>query len=125
VVWKLKRSVSNKPSFLLVGDLLYMISDAGIASCVEGATGKIVWQERIGGEFSASPAYAAGRIWFFSEEGKTTVIAPGRTFRRQAENQLGDGFLASPAIVGKSFFLRSRTHLYRVQSLEVKTANLD
>jgi outer membrane protein assembly factor BamB len=122
VAWKVKRGVSNKPSVLLVGDLLYMISDAGIASCVEARTGQVLWQERIGGEFSASPAYADGRIWLFSEEGKITVIAPGKTFQLLTENHLGDGFMASPAISGRSFFLRTRTHLYRVEKLETKAA---
>ena len=122
VAWKVKRGVSNKPSILLIGERLYMISDAGIASCIEADTGKVLWQERIGGEFSASPAYADGKIWLFSEEGKTSVIAPGKMFQLLAENQLGDGFMASPAIAGKSFFLRSRTHLYRVEKLDKKIA---
>src|SRR5215467_12804238 len=55
VAWKLKRGVSNKPSILLVDDLIYMIGDAGIASCVDAKTGVQVWQQRIGGEYSASP----------------------------------------------------------------------
>ena len=122
VAWKVKRGVSNKPSILLIGDLLYMISDAGIASCIEAETGKVLWQERIGGEFSASPAYADGKIWLFSEEGKTTVITPGKTFQLLAENQLGDGFMASPAIVDRSLFLRTRTHMYRIEKLDVKRA---
>jgi len=120
VAWKVKRGVSNKPSILLVGELLYMISDAGIASCIEAQTGKILWQERIGGEFSASPAFADGKIWLFSEEGKTTVIAPGKAFQLLAESQLGDGFLASPAIAGRSFILRTRTHLYRLERIDTK-----
>ena len=96
VVWKIKRAVSNKPSILLIDDLIYMIDDKGIASCVEAKTGELVWQKRIGGEYSASPVYADGKIWLFSEDGKTTVIRPGRTFEALAENQLDDGFLASP-----------------------------
>ena len=96
VVWKIKRAVSNKPSILLIDDLIYMIDDTGIASCVEAKTGELVWQKRIGGEYSASPVYADGKIWLFSEDGKTTVIRPGRTFEALAENQLDDGFLASP-----------------------------
>ena len=95
-----------------------MISDAGIASCIEAATGKVLWQERIGGEFSASPAYADGKIWLFSEDGKISVIAPGRAFQLLTANQLGDGFMASPAILGRAFYLRTRTHLYRVEKRE-------
>jgi outer membrane protein assembly factor BamB len=115
VAWRVKRGVSNKPSILLIDDLIYMINDTGIASCVEAKTGDVVWQQRVGGEYSASPVYADGRIWLFSEEGKTTVIQPGRKFALLAENQLGDGFLASPAIAGRAFYLRTRTHLYRVE----------
>ena len=101
---------------LLVDDLLYMTTDAGVASAVEARTGQVVWTGRIGGTHSASPVYADGRVYFFSEEGKTIVVEAGRTFKVLAENQLGDGFMASPAVVGKAFILRSRTHLYRVES---------
>ncbi len=115
VAWKVKRGVSNKPSILLIDDLIYYVSDAGIVSCVEAKTGTQVWQQRIGGEYSASPVYADGRVWFFSEDGKTMVIKPGRTFEQLAENKLDEGFLASPAIAGKAFYLRTRTHLYRIE----------
>ncbi|MDZ4802100.1 MAG: PQQ-binding-like beta-propeller repeat protein [Bryobacteraceae bacterium] len=115
VQWKVKRGVPNKPSVLLVGDLIYMIGDTGIASCIDAKTGEQVWQQRIGGEYSASPVYADGRLWFFSEDGKTTVLKPGRVFEQVGENRLEDGFLASPAIAGKAFYLRTRTHLYRIE----------
>jgi outer membrane protein assembly factor BamB len=115
VAWKVKRGVSNKPSILLIGDLIYMIGDTGIASCIDAKTGEQVWQQRIGGEYSASPVYADGKIWLFSEDGKTTVIKPSRTFELLAENRLEQGFLASPAIAGKAFYLRTRTHLYRIE----------
>src|SRR5215207_9358006 len=94
---------------LLVDDLLYAIDDGGIASCLEAKSGKEVWRERLGGNFSASPIEAGARLYFASEEGKVVVLAAGREF-----NQLGDGFMASPAVSGGSVYLRSRTHLYRV-----------
>lgn len=115
VAWKVKRSVSNKPSILLVGDLIYMIGDTGIASCIDAKTGDQVWQQRIGGEYSASPVYADGRLWLFSQEGRTTVLKPGRVFEQFGENRLDEGFMASPAIAGKAFYLRTRTHLYRIE----------
>jgi outer membrane protein assembly factor BamB len=115
VVWRVKRGVSNKPSILLVDDLIYMIGDTGIASCIDAKTGEQVWQQRIGGEYSASPVYADGRLWFFSEDGKTTVLKPGRVFEQVADNRLDQGFLASPAVAGKAFYLRTRTHLYRIE----------
>ena len=115
VVWKAKRNVPKKPSLLLVGELLYGIDDNGVANCWEAKTGQTIWNERIGGNYSAAPLAAEGRIYFFSEEGKTTVIAADREFKRLAENQLGDGFMASPAVSGKALFLRTRTELYRIE----------
>jgi outer membrane protein assembly factor BamB len=115
LAWKVTRNVPCKPSLLLVDDLIFMIDDGGIASCLEAATGAEVWRERVGGNYSASPLYAEDRIHFCSEEGKTTVIKAGREFKKLAENQLGDGFMASPAVAGKALFLRSRTHLYRIE----------
>jgi outer membrane protein assembly factor BamB len=115
VVWKTNRNAPKKPSLLLLGDLLYAIEDNGVATCWEAMTGVTVWSERLGGHYSASPLAADGRIYFFSEEGKTTVLAAGREFKKLAENQLGDGFMASPAVSSEALFLRSRTQLYRIE----------
>jgi outer membrane protein assembly factor BamB len=115
VVWKSKRNVPKKPSLLLVDDLLFMIDDGGVASCLEAKTGVQVWSERVGGNCSASPVYAEGRIYFFNEEGKTTVVEAARQFKTLAENKLDAGFMSSPAIAGKAFFLRTKTHLYRIE----------
>jgi outer membrane protein assembly factor BamB len=115
LAWKLKRSVPRKPSLTLAGDLLFMIDDGGIAGCVEAATGREVWKERVSGNYSAAPILAAGRLYFFSEEGKTTVIEAGREFRKLAENTLDDGFMSAPAVSGKALYLRTKTHLYRIE----------
>jgi outer membrane protein assembly factor BamB len=82
---------------------------------VEAKTGAEVWRERIGGNYSASPIYADGNIYFCSEEGKITVVKPGRQFSKVSENTLPDGFMASPAAVGNALYLRTRTHLYRIE----------
>ena len=115
VAWKSKRNVPKKPSLLLLDDLLYAIDDNGVATCTEAETGKVVWNERIGGNYSAAPIAADGRLYFCSEEGKTTVVALGREFNKLAENTLDDGFMASPAVTGKSLVLRTKTNLYRVE----------
>ena len=115
VAWRVTRGVPQKPSVLLVGDLLFMISDGGIATCVEARTGATVWRARVGGTFSASPVSGDGRVYLFSEEGKATVIEAGREFKVLASNQLDEGFMASPAIAGRALFLRTVTHLYRIE----------
>ena len=115
VVWKTKKNAPKKPSLLLLGDLLYANEDNGAVTCWEATTGKVIWSERVGGHYSASPLAAGDHIYLFSEEGKTTVLAAGRDFKKLAENQLGDGFMASPAVTGNALFLRSRSCLYRVE----------
>lgn len=116
VAWTLKRGVSLTPSPLLVGDELYLVSDNGIASCVDAKTGNPHWQVRLGGNHSASPLYADGRIYFLSEEGESVVIAPGKEFKTLATNQLEGQTLASMAVSGGSIFVRSQTHLYRLSN---------
>jgi len=116
IVWKSKaKNLPAKPSSVLAGDLLFCVNDNGFATCLEAKTGKTVWQERIHGFFSASPLAAPGRIYFFDQDGKTTVIAPQRKLKVLAVNQLGDGFMASPAVAGKALILRTKTHLYRIE----------
>jgi outer membrane protein assembly factor BamB len=115
IVWKTKRGVPRKPSLLLSDDLLFANDDGGIVTCFEAKTGKEIWKERVPGKYSAAPLYANGLIYCFSEEGKATVIEAGREFKKLAENALDDGFMASPAVSGRALFLRTRTHLYRVE----------
>lgn len=114
VVWKLDRGVPLTPSPLLVGDELYFVTDNGIATCVDAKTGKEYWRARIGGNHSASPVYADGRIYFLSEEGQSVVIAPGQQLKHLATNQIEGRTLASMAVAGGSIFVRSETHLYRI-----------
>ena len=115
VVWRVTRGVPSKPSVLLVGDLIFMVNDVGILTCVEAKTGEIVWKGRIPGTFSASPIAAAGRIYIFSEDGIATVIDAGREFKLLASNTLDDGFMSSPAVDGNALILRTKTHLYRIE----------
>jgi outer membrane protein assembly factor BamB len=115
VVWKIEKNIPCESSPVIVDDLIYIVDDKGTATCIEAKTGKIIWQEQLEGEYGASPVYGDGYVYFFNKEGKTTVIKQGRTFKIVATNQLGDGFMASPAIVGKSLILRSKTYLYRIE----------
>lgn len=114
VVWKLDRGVPLTPSPLLVGNELYLITDNGIATCVDAKTGNVYWRARIGGNHSASPIYADGRIYFLSEEGESVVLAPGQQLKHLATNQIDGRILASMAVASGSIFIRSETHLYRI-----------
>jgi outer membrane protein assembly factor BamB len=118
VVWTLTRGAPLTPSPLLVGDELYVVTDAGIASSIDARTGAIRWQHRLGEGVSASPVFADGRIYVLDEQGRTTVITPGPTFQPVSTNVLEGRALASMAVASQSFFIRTATHLYRIASIE-------
>ncbi len=122
VVWKLKTHVGKYASPILVDGLIYTAAEESFVTCVEAATGQIVWTERIGGKYAASPIFADGRLYFFDQEGTTRVLKLGRTLEILATNTLADGFMASPAVAGKAFFLRTKTHLYRIESLAAESS---
>lgn len=114
IAWRATRGVPLTPSPLIVGEFIYIVNDSGIATCFDAKIGKEIWRQRLPGTYSASPVFADGRIYFLNEAGETTVIAPGADFRKLAFNTLDGEFLASMAVSGRAFFLRSGTHLYRV-----------
>ena len=116
VLWTHKRSVPRRASPLLVDDLLFLVADDGVAACLEARTGEEIWRERLGDNFSASPIHANGRVYFFDQRGRATVVEASRTYKVLATNQLDDGFMASPAVSGNALYLRTRSHLYRIEA---------
>jgi outer membrane protein assembly factor BamB len=118
LAWNLKKAAPLNPSPLAVGNELYLVSDNGIATCLDAVSGTQHWQERLGGNFSASPTFADGLLWFLDENGKTTVVRPGTTFQQVAVNTLEGRTLATPAFVDKSIYLRTDTHLYCIERPE-------
>lgn len=115
VAWTSSEAVPSRCSQLLVDDLLFMNNESGIATCLEANTGKLVWRQRLGGDFCASPVYAGGRIYLFSETGDCPVLAWGREYKLLAKNKLDTGCMASPAVAGNGLYVRTKTHLYRIE----------
>jgi outer membrane protein assembly factor BamB len=115
IAWSLNKNVPNRSSPILVEDHLYMANGQGILSCVDIKTGKPVWQERVNGAYWASPILAAGRLYLFNDSGTAYVGEVGRSWKKLAENTLDDGCMASPAVAGAALFVRTKTHLYRIE----------
>lgn len=115
VAWRYGKSTPTRPSQCLVGEELYMVSDTGIFSCLEVATGSPRWVERSSGRHSAALLEAAGRLYAFDEDGVCLVVAADPTgFRLLAENRLDDGCMASPAVIEDDLIVRTKSHCYRL-----------
>jgi len=115
LAWKMIKGAPKMPSPILVGKQLYVINDGGILTCVNAISGDLIWRERIGGEFSASPTYANGLLYFSNRDGKTIVIKPGKELNVIAENTIdGTAHMASITPYENSFLLRSEKGLYRI-----------
>lgn len=115
--WQLDKGVPHNPSVVTLGEELYLVSDGGIASCVDLQSGKVHWQERLGGNFSASLLAAGGHVYFQDEHGKAIVVRAGKTFEKVAENEFvkDERTFASYAVDGGALFIRSEKHLFRIE----------
>ena len=120
VAWSSPRGSPFVPSGIIVGDLLYLVNDMqSILTVVEAATGKPVYQDRLGVAmregFSASPVHVNGKIYFTNDEGQTFVVEHGRTFKLLHVNELGEQTLASPALVDGTWYWRTRSFLRAIR----------
>ena len=115
IAWRVKKSVPNIPSPILVGDEIVMVSDKGVATCLDADSGEVRFSERLGGNFCSSPLYADGRIWVGNREGQTFVLTPGKEFHIEATNQLDGEIMATPIAVGPALFLRTDKAVYRIE----------
>jgi outer membrane protein assembly factor BamB len=116
VAWRITQQVPVLSSPTVGDDDIYWVSDEGMGSCADARTGEICWQKRVGGRTFASPLYAEGRVYFFAQDGKATVVRAGRQFEKLAENQLQGAVVATPAIVDGAIYVRTDAHLYRIQN---------
>jgi outer membrane protein assembly factor BamB len=112
--WRMPNGGSYVPSIIHYQSLLYMTNEVGVVTCAEAATGAVVWKERLGGIFFASPVAADGKIYLLSETGEMFVLRAGRKAEVLARNELGERFLASPAIAGGMIYLRGDGTLFAV-----------
>jgi outer membrane protein assembly factor BamB len=112
LAWEEKRNVPMIPSMVHVRPYLFTISQDGFAQCLEAATGKPVWRQRLGGTYSASPIHAAGKLYLLSDSGETTVLEAGAKFKVVAKNPLGERCQASPAASDGKLFVRTEKHLF-------------
>lgn len=113
IAWSESKRIPARPSPLLIEDELYVIADGGITTCLNAATGETYWNDRIDGNYSASPLFADGKIFVASHEGVVTVFKPGKTFSPISKSEMGEAIMASPIAVKEALLIRSEHAIYR------------
>ena len=111
VAYTLRKATPYVPTPLYLDGRLYLISDAGIASAIEAATGRSIWSERLRAEFFGSPVLIDGKIYCPSTKGEMLVLATGDTFELLARNPLGEGTHSTPCVDGGRLYVKTFTHL--------------
>ena len=114
IAWETNRGIPQKPSMTFHGDWVFSVDDRGIVGCHRRSDGEQVWQERVGGDFSASPTIADGKLYLFDHDGKGYVFLADGSKTLVAQNTLDSGCRASPAAVGKRLIVRTVSHLYSI-----------
>jgi outer membrane protein assembly factor BamB len=114
LVWEQRKGMPKVPSMIYLKPYLFAITDVGVATCMKAATGELLWQQRVGGNFSASPVAAEGRIYFLGDDGETTVIKAAPEFTVLSKNPLNESAQASPAISQGQLFIRTERHLFAI-----------
>ncbi|MBI2833096.1 MAG: PQQ-binding-like beta-propeller repeat protein [Acidobacteria bacterium] len=112
VVWEVPTGAPYVSSLVYDAGLIYMANDVGAITVVDAETGRKVWQQRVGGIFSASPVAADGKIYFVSETGETIVMRSGREPAVIARNDLGERAVASLAVSNGQLFIRTDDRLF-------------
>ena len=114
VVYTIERQAPYVPSTVAKGDLLFLFSDKGFASCIDAPTGKVLWQERLNTAFSGSPVRVKDKLFCIDEEGVVFVLAADDEFKVLARNPLGEPSRATPAVAGGRMYLRTYSRLFSV-----------
>jgi outer membrane protein assembly factor BamB len=115
VRWRSKSNVPNTPCLIPRDGQLLMISDRGIATCLEVSNGEEVWRKRIGGNYSASPLLNGDTVYLQSEEGESVVARWTATGLDELfRNPLPGRIFASYAVIGNDLLIRSESGIYRI-----------
>jgi outer membrane protein assembly factor BamB len=119
IVWRYRKGAAYVPSPILRGPYLYLMSDTGIITCIEAATGTVVYEggrPPVPATFTASLVAYGDKLLATSEEGDTFVIKAGPTHEILRTNSIGEPVYASLALAGETIYIRGAQHLFAIRS---------
>jgi outer membrane protein assembly factor BamB len=120
VAWRYKKGVPNVPSPVVVGDRLFMVSDQGVATCLDARTGTPKWTERLPGSYTASPLARGDAVYAFADDGKAVLFGAADEYAEVGRNELAGRVHATPAAVGDSLIVRTDAALYRLTGTKTR-----
>ncbi len=111
VAYELKGSLPYVVTPIACGDLLFSWVDKGVVTCLELASGEVVWRERIGGDYFGSPVCVNGNLYCISREGQVVVLSASREFAELGRVDLGEPSHSTPAVAGGVMYLRTKSRI--------------
>jgi len=111
VAYELNGSLPYVVTPMACGDLLFAWFDKGVVTCLEAASGEIVWRERIGGDYFGSPVCVNGNLYCISREGEMVVLAASREFKELGRIDLGEPSNSTPAVADGVMYVRTKSHI--------------
>lgn len=111
-VYRIQRAAPYVPTPVVKDDLMFLWADNGIVSCVELATGKPFWSERIGGNVSSSPVIVNDTLVGISQDGVVTFLAAGKAFEKLGEFAMDQVVRSTPAMTRDRLLIRSDEQLW-------------
>jgi len=112
LVYKIDKSAPYVPTPVAKGDLVFLWSDQGVATCIRAASGEVVWRERVGGNFSGSPVIVSDHIYCISDDGEVVVLAAAPEYSLVSRQPLGEECRSVPAVAAGVMYLRTCSHLF-------------
>lgn len=116
--YRVDRSAPYVPTVVAHGPLVFLMSDGGVATCIEAESGEVVWRHRVGNNFSASPIRVQDRLYCVADDGEVLVLAATRDYEILGRMHLNEESRSTPAVAGGRLYLRTISHLYSLGGKE-------
>lgn len=115
-VWRNRRTKAYVSTPLCYRGCMYISGKGGVMTCLDVATGKQLWKERLEGECQATPVGADGKVYVATKQGTVYVLRAGKEFEPLARNEMGELIVATPAVAARRIYIRGDKHLYCIGS---------
>jgi outer membrane protein assembly factor BamB len=115
IAWEVTRRMPKTPSMIATNGQILVLDDTGTLTGLDAKSGDPVWNEKLPGNFSASPILTGDTLYAVTEDGVCYVvkISPDAA-KIQFETDLAERTLASPVLLDRALYLRTENHLWKI-----------